>query len=137
MKKSKKVFIILMFMLTFSFAVKEAIAANTSDSAWSFSFSRSNFNLYTPARYKENATPVYMYVESLKGDALKVRAITGNYISSSYTPVVNVNKRGKYCISSNIREDGYTSARIWAQKYSSFSTSYSWGQWSPDSWSCK
>lgn len=137
MKKSKKIFVTLIFMLTFSFFINQAVAANTDDSPWSFSFSRTNFNLYTPARDKTNATPVYMYVESLKGDPLKVRAVTGNYIISSYTSLVHVNKVGKYCISSNIYEDGYNSARIWAQKYNTFSTSHSWVQWSPDSWSCK
>ena len=125
-------------MVTFLLAnMGSAIAANTSDTARSFNFGRTNFNLYTTSRPKQDASPVYFYVESLKGnDTLKARALTGNKKVSSYTPISYISTVGKYCISSNIYEDGYRSVRVHEQKHSLFSTLKADGYLSPDSWSC-
>lgn len=93
-----------------------SFAANIEDSSWSFNFRKTNFNLYTPERKKTNKTPVYFYVNGIKGDHLKVAAVKGNYKNSTYTPIRWISRAGKYCLSSNIYEDGYRSARVRGQK---------------------
>lgn len=125
-------------MVTFLLAnMGSVIAANTSDTARSFNFGSTNFNLYTTSRPKKDASPVYFYVESLKGnDTLKARALTGNKKVSSYTPIEFINKPGEYCISSNIYEDGYRNALVHGSKYNLLTNLQAYGLWSPDSWSC-
>lgn len=125
-------------MVTFLLAnMGSVIAANTSDTARSFVFGRTTFDRYTSSRSKQNASPLYFYVDNLTGgDAIKVRGVTGNKKVTSYSPFYFIGATGKYCISSNIYEDGYRSARIHGQKYSRFSTVSAGGDWSPDSWSC-
>lgn len=113
-----------------------SLAGNTSDTSWSFRFSRTTFNQYTPVRDKYDASPVYFYVDKLEGNTIKVRVLAGNGDASSYTPYVYINKPLKYCVSSNVYEDGYRKAQVNGQKYNRFSTSTAYGLWSPDSWSC-
>ncbi|MCI7239146.1 MAG: hypothetical protein SOU08_05185 [Anaerococcus sp.] len=136
MKKIKN--LIAALMVTFLLAnMVSAIAANTSDTSWSFNFGRINKNLYTESRSKQDQSPVYFYVDNFQsGDVLRVRAITGSKKPSSYTPISYISTVGKYCISSNIYEDGYRSVRVHGQKHSLFSTLKADGYWSPDSWSC-
>lgn len=53
MKKIKNLFSI--FMITFLFLMMgTSLAANTGDTSWSFNFGRTNFNLYTPSREKQD-----------------------------------------------------------------------------------
>lgn len=116
--------------------ISASLAADTSDTGWSFKFSRATFNQYTPARVKQDASSVYFYVENIEGNSIKVRALAGNGDSSSYTPIVYISRAGKYCVSSNVYEDGYRTVQVNGQKNNRFSTSTAYGLWSPDSWSC-
>ena len=135
MKKLKNILSISMVAFIM-LNISASLAANTSDTGWSFKFSRATFNQYTPARVKQDASPVYFYVDNIEGNSIKVRVLAGNGDSSSYTPYVYISKPGKYCVSSNVYEDGYRKALVHGQKYNRFSTSTSYGLWSPDSWSC-
>ena len=135
MKKLKNILSISMVAFIM-LNISASLAANTGDTGWSFKFSRATFNQYTPARVKQDASPVYFYVENIEGNSIKVRVLAGNGDSSSYTPYVYISKPGKYCVSSNVYEDGYRKAQVHGQKYNRFSTSTAYGLCSPDSFSC-
>lgn len=79
-------------MVTFLLAnMGSAIAANTSDTARSFVFGRTTFDRYTSSRSKQNASPLYFYVDNLTGgDAIKVRGVAGNKNATTYSPFYHV-----------------------------------------------
>lgn len=61
MKRFKDIIAIL--MVTFMMMrMGSSLAANTSDTQWSFNFGSSTFNLYTPSREKTNASPIYFFM---------------------------------------------------------------------------
>lgn len=135
MKKLKNILSITMVAFIM-LNIGVSLASNTDDTGWSFKFSNMTFNQYTPVREKQDASPVYFYVDNIEGNSIKVRALAGNGDSSSYTPIVYISRAGRYCVSSNLYEDGYRTVQVNGQKYNRFSTSTAYGLWSPDSWSC-
>lgn len=141
MKKIKKVFsvAILSIILLPSMTV---FAGSHDNFAFSFSMGKTNFNKYTVSREKNETTPIYCKVNTLKLNtkSIKLAAVRGDYKESTYTPVTYVHKPGTYYLSSNIREDfnsgrsSINTARVRCQKYNTWGSAEVTGLWSPDSY---
>ena len=114
-----------------------ATQANTNDLPFKFVF-KSSGDTYQgdEPRRKSNTTPVYIKVEKIACDYCRAY-IDGSYSSSgpwanlTVDGLATIKKRGEFSISSTVREQGATWARLtgWAESHSGNVS----GLWSPDS----
>lgn len=120
------------------FMSSPAIAANTTD--WNFTFPLDTYTRYgTSARRKENATPLYLYIEKM--DAKAVNFYTdgsnssdvnkGTWINETVGSVAVARSTGKYSVHNNVYEHGKAYVRLTATR--NVGAGKTSGKWSPDS----
>ncbi|GAA2184404.1 hypothetical protein GCM10009785_32160 [Brooklawnia cerclae] len=109
--------------------------ASCTDSSFSFSWPIISDTQYTPARYKDNTSYVYLnaqYNEAGRTYVAWASAYSnGSYIDVSDGHSYEIRQGNTYTLTNYVREWGYTQASIGARKIGPIGLKAN-GLWSPD-----